>query len=350
MKTWKKVTLEAIADVENFKTARKEAGRNKEKRSYVKCVSEKDIEKLRQDVLSGNYKLSSPYCFKIKDKYSAKVRDIESPAFVDQILHHAIVQILEPYFLRSYHPHQMASIPNRGIEKGRKAIRKWAVHKRRTSKWVLQCDIKKYYDNINVETALAMLSKHIRDKRVISLLREVFSRTKNGSCGIPLGSYISQWLANFYISEILRQEELEFPRCHLMVYMDNIVFVAPSKKLCKNFLQWIVEKTESVGLEIKLTGKEMARIYTWSSKPINAVGYKSYKTGKQRVRSKIFLAIIKTLNKIDKVGYCCATQARSFISRYGFVFHSTSIFLIQKMQKAIEKYNMKLVAQIGLQI
>lgn len=342
MNSWKGVTLEKIADTGNMEKARFYAGQRKEKRSYVKSFKKEDLEKLQNDILNETYELSPAYEFDIVDQYSHKKRHIESPAFRDQVLHHAIVQVFEDEMLKYLHPHQLASIKRRGIEKGRKLVHKWATHNRKKAKWVFKADVKKYYNNIDIDLLLAKLSTKIPDKRVVNLIGKTI-RTSHG--GLCLGSYISQWLANFFLADYLHTITREFRLGHIMCHMDNITITATSHRTLKKLKNFTVEYLAKESLAIKLTGPESAQIFMWKRKLIDAVGYKTEYTGFQKLRGHIYLSITRMMRRVEKAGSASRKQARSLLSRYGFVKHSSCTLLRQKMEVFIKEYKLKSTAK-----
>ena len=68
--------------------------------------------------------------------------------------------------------------------------------------WILKCDIKKFFANINHKILLDILYSYIPDKQIIWLLKEIIESfsTKPGM-GLPLGNLTSQLLVNIYMNE-----------------------------------------------------------------------------------------------------------------------------------------------------
>lgn len=339
MKSFRGVTLEKIADPGNMAKARYFAGQRKEKRASVKSFGDEEIKDLIKDVLCMTYHPRKSHDFDRKDRTTGKIRHIISPAFRDQVLHHAIVQVLENSFTSYFHPHSLASLKNRGIEKGRKLVKKWSHTGKRL--WVYQADIRKYYDNIDQATLRRKLEKKIPDRRVVELIM----RSLGLEQGLGRGSYLSQWLANYFLTDFLHAAARRFRLYRLMIYMDNMTFLARSQRTLERLKAWSVRYLRDEGLEIKLKGQEAAQIYRWEDKRLDAVGYTTARDGFQRLRGHIYLSITRMMLRIEKNGSASRTQARSLLSRFGFVKHSSCRKLEIEMRNFIQIYDLKKVAK-----
>lgn len=339
MKSFRGVTLEKIADAGNMAKARYFAGQRKEKRASVKSFGDEEIKDLIKDVLDMSYHHGRNMEFDRLDKATGKTRHIVSPAFRDQVLHHAIVQVLEGSMMSYFHPHSLASIKGRGIEKGRKLAKKWSHTGKRL--WVYQADIRKYYDNIDQNILRRKLEAKIADSRVV----EIIMRSIGLEQGLGRGSYLSQWLANYFLTDFLHAAARKFRLYRLMIYMDNMTFLCRSERTLERLKAWSVAYLRDEGLEIKLKGPEAAQIYRWEDKRLDAVGYTTSRDGFQRLRGHIYLSVTRMMHRIDRKGSASRAQARSLLSRFGFVKHSSCRKLEIEMRNFIQIYDLKKVAK-----
>lgn len=338
MKTWKGVTLEAIAASANLVLAKCEALKYKKNKKPLAAISDTvGIKAVRDSILDGSYRSSRPWTFRRKDRITGKERLLQSPAPIDQIVQHAIVQVLEPYMTGYLHPHQVASIPGRGIEYGRKLLHRFAISKRRDSKYVMKADLRHYYASISLSVLRCKLARHIRDSRAVDLI----FLSLGSESGLPLGSYLSQWLANYMLADYLHAASRACKVGNILVNMDNITMTFASKRKAKAALRWSISYLASEGLEIKTRGPESAQVFKWQDGCIDAVAYKSYKDGSQKIRGHIYLSVRRMMSRIAKAGSASFSQSKSLLSRVGFIKHSSSKNLYDSCFNFISKYQLK---------
>ena len=340
MRSWN-VRLEDIANMENARRCRAKAGQGKrDRKSVVRFDDDRRLEYLVKKVASGAYIPLPPVEFDHHDKGSGKVRHICCPAFRDQIVHWMIVQALQPCFMQHFIKHTVASIPGRGLEYGRDVIRSW-VQSRSSAKWILKTDVRKFYESVDVEILIGMLSRHIRDRRVIDLIRR--SLTIPGRTGLTLGSYLSQWMANFYLSDFDHwvKEELQVT-CYLR-YMDDMTLGFPSKRQARKALELMTARLAKIGLEVKTKGSGSASIFRWRDLFIDMLGYRSYSDGFQELRRRNYLGIRRLAGRIEKNG-CSRFQAKSLLSRRGFVVHSDCSSFLNRIETLIQDKKIKEIA------
>ncbi len=192
---------------------------------------------------------------------------------------------------------QTASIPGRGINDARKAIRKWV--RERDSRVFVKLDVVKCYPSIDRAVLKTMLAHDVGDRRLLRLVFTLVDQYR-GDRGLNIGSYLSQWLANYYLSAAWhyaegslavrrsrRRQGEEIRRrlvTHVLFYADDILLIGRSKrdltiavKRLRGFLR------DRLHLEIHPT---------WNVKhievePIDMVGY-TFRPGRTGVRPAIF--------------------------------------------------------------
>ena len=114
--------------------------------------------------------------------------------------------------------------------------------------------------------------------------------------GLPIGSYLSQYLANFYLSYfdhwLIEQKKVKY----VIRYMDDIIILSDNKKFLHQ-LRKDIEIYLNNELDLKL--KDNWQVYPVESRGIDFVGYKSYHTHRL-LRKKTKKRFIKSMIKIDK--------------------------------------------------
>ena len=99
----------------------------------------------------------------------------------------ACTNILTPVFRR------------RGAHKAKKVIEKWIDKEPGTMKYILKMDIRHFFDTVPHSILKAKLARKIHDEQMLDLLFKIIEVT---DVGLPLESYTSQWLSNWYLQEM----------------------------------------------------------------------------------------------------------------------------------------------------
>lgn len=237
--------FEKIVDIENIKLAHKNARRGKSRYREVKMV-DADIERyaleIKQLLESGLYRTSEYSVIQKIDK--GKVRDIyRLPYYPDRIVHHAIMQVLEPIWKPTLINDTYQSIKGRGPHKAIKKLRRLII--RDGYRYYLKLDLAKYYPSIDNAILKLVIRKKIKCSKTLELLDSIVD-----SCvGVPIGNYLSQYLGNIYLNELdqigVRQG------CKYFRYCDDIVAVADTKDKLWKLLKLVVAITASYKLKIK---------------------------------------------------------------------------------------------------
>ena len=232
----------SIASFENLLISWREFLKGKKKRRDVADFSFKffdNVTFLHKDLLSKTYVHGAYTAFKINDP---KPRDIHKATVRDRLLHHAIYRVLYPYFDRKF-IHDSYSCR---IEKGtHKAINRFRDFARIVSKnnmctcWVLKCDIKKFFANIDHAVLKNILARQISDPDILWLFGQVidsFSTEGKKSVGLPLGNLTSQLLVNIYMNEFDQFMKRKLKAKHYIRYADDFAILSDSKKYLENLL------------------------------------------------------------------------------------------------------------------
>ena len=92
-----------------------------------------------------------------------------------------------------------ANVPKRGNIYARDYIFSYLQKDFKGTKYCLKVDIRKFYQSISIVCLKKKLRCVIKDNKVLSLIDEILSLTDDG---LPLGTYCSQWFANFYLQDL----------------------------------------------------------------------------------------------------------------------------------------------------
>jgi len=231
MKTYQHL-WEKLCSEDNLFQAYKKARKHKTQKSYV-LEFEKNLQTnlslLRTELLLHAYKPKPLQTFIVCDP---KTRKISKSDFRDRVVHHALCNIIEPIFEKSF---IFDSYANR-IGKGTlKAIKRFEQLSRKISKnysknaLVLKADIKHYFDEVDHSILINLLSKKIKDQKVRWLIRIVLKNYSTEK-GMPLGNLTSQFLANVYLNELDQYVKRKLRIKYYLRYVDDFVILEKDKE------------------------------------------------------------------------------------------------------------------------
>lgn len=213
-----------IISYENVRLAWLKARRHKTSKNVVKNFSKnvnKNLLIVQKNLKSKPAILSSYSQFTI---YEPKERLISVVPFIDRVMHHAIMNVLEPVFEKQFIYHTYACRKGKGSHK---AI-KYAFSKAKNCEFFLKLDVKKYFDNIDHQILKQKLVRIIKDKECLDLLFDIidsFSTEK----GLPIGNLTSQFFANLYLSELDHFVLEKLKPSGYCRYMDDFLLFCNSK-------------------------------------------------------------------------------------------------------------------------
>ncbi len=250
------IKYDNIISLENLLTSWREFLEGKRKRKDVLEFSVRfmdNILKLQHELKSKEYRHGTYYAFKINDP---KPRDIHKANISDRIVHHAIYRLLYPYFDKKFVYDSYSCRINKGTHR---AINRFRALARKASRndtktvWVLKCDIRKFFANINHEVLKSILRRHINDDDIMWLLENVIDSFHTGddlSIGLPLGNVTSQIFINIYMNELDQFMKREVKVRYYIRYADDFVIFNTDKNYLINLVTQIAEYLEK---ELKLS-------------------------------------------------------------------------------------------------
>ena len=252
MKTYKNL-YQKVCSFDNLYSAFRKARRGKSKKDYVKNFEsnlQKNLECLQENLTNKTYSPSNLKKFVIKDP---KTRIIHASIFRDRIVHHAIINILNPIYEKIFIYDSFASRKNKGTHN---AINRFEYFIKKVSSngrliknnfnnnsikgYVLKADFKHYFDSVNHEVLIKILRKKIGDEDLIELIKIVLSNFEIlKGVGMPLGNYTSQFFANVYLNELDYYVKHILKVKYYIRYVDDFVILHKSRKRLKYFLKHI---------------------------------------------------------------------------------------------------------------
>jgi retron-type reverse transcriptase len=241
---------ERLCSYENLFEAYKKAKKGKSNKNYVISFEgklEKNILNLQTELKREIYYPSNLKRFIVRDP---KTRTIHSAIFRDRIVHHAIINILNPIYSKIFIYDSFASQKDKGshlaIERFRYFMNKVSggkIIKNSTNTnhikgYCLKADFRKYFDSVNHDVLLNILRNKITDKKVINLIEKVLKNFSR-EIGMPLGNYTSQFFANVYLNELDYYIKHVLKAKYYIRYVDDFVILHEDKRVLEYYLEHI---------------------------------------------------------------------------------------------------------------
>ena len=207
-----------------------------------------------------------------------KTRVISVSDFRDRIIHHAIINTLQPIYEPLFIHDSYASRKGKGTLK---ALQRFDAFKRKVSKnntrncYVLKADIKHYFDTVDHEILINIIRKKIRDKNIVELIQKILDnhQSKESKKGMPLGNWTSQFFANIYLNELDQFIKKEINvKCYIR-YVDDFVILHHSKQKLENYkstIQQFLQK--NLRLEMHLNKCKIIPL----NQGVNFLGFKVF--------------------------------------------------------------------------
>lgn len=236
---------------------------------------ETNLLEIGKQLLKGEYEFSEYFEFTI---YEPKERKIKTLSYRDRIVQTWYVEnFLKPYFMPQFIQDSYACIEGKGthkaLEKMQNYLRK--ANRKQEEIWVLKCDIRKFFFNINRNLLFSLIKRKIKDKNFLEFTKKIIFYDKE-KIGIPIGNYTSQFFANIYMNELDKYIKEQLKIEYMVRYMDDFVLLLKSKKQAKEMLEKI-ENFLAEKLELQLNSKTA---YFKEKQGINFCGFRIWKTHK----------------------------------------------------------------------
>lgn len=263
-------------------------------------------------------------------KEGGKTRMICMPSIIEQWVHHIIVLVFGPIVERHSYAFSCGSMPGRGAHYGMRHIKKAIRDGGKNLKYYIKIDIRHFYATIRHDELVKVLRQRIKDEWFIALIMRCLLGFKKG---LPLGFYISQWLANYFL------EELDFViartpgvTAHTRYVDDMIVYVSNKKKAHK--LLSIIARFLGRKRRLKLKRNYQIVRFDYVKKngdrigrPLDVMGFVFYRD-RIIMRKRIMLRATRTARRVADAKSTGRKipikQARRVISLLGWFKHTDS--------------------------
>jgi retron-type reverse transcriptase len=224
------------------------------------------------------------------------------------------MNILEPIFVSTFTSNTYSCIKGRGIHAAANAVKN-ALNDTEGTQYCLKLDVRKFYPNIDHDILKQLLRRKIKDQDLLWLLDEIIDST----AGLPIGNYLSQYFANFYLTYFDHWIKQEREVKYYFRYADDIVILMNNKPALHQILSDIrIYFTEN----LKLVIKDNYQVFPIDARGIDFVGYVFYHTHtklRKSIKQNFARMIAKHPNKASIASY------------NGWASHCNSKHLLKKL-------------------
>ena len=303
---WTNNLLELILRKDNLNNAYKQVKKNKGKGGIDGMQVDELLpflgenqETLIREIREGKYKPNPVRRVEIPKETKGEFRKLGVPTVVDRVIQQAIAQELSPIYEERFSENSFGFRPKRGAHD---ALRQCQKNVNDGYVYVVDMDLEKFFDTVCQSKLIEVLSRTIKDGRVISLIHKylnagviasgMFERTE---VGMPQGGPLSPLLSNVMLNEL--DKELERRGHRFVRYADDCMIFCKSKKSAARTLENIIPFIESkLFLKVNRKKTEVAHI-----SKVKYLGYSFYRyKGKCRFRVHP-KSVAKMRNKIREL-------------------------------------------------
>lgn len=258
------VTMESVLQRENLKVAWRAVETNrgaagvdgmgiKETQEHLRKHWDGIAEKLK----AGTYQPAAVRAVEIP-KAQGGVRVLGIPNVQDRLIQQAVHQKLSPMWEVSFSEHSYGFRPGRSAHD---AIRAAQSYVKAGKTWVVDIDLKSFFDEVNHDRLMRLIAERIRDKRILHLIGDYLRapmQTPDGQKhrrdkGTPQGGPLSPLLANIYLDAL--DKELERRKLSFVRYADDVAIFAGSPRSAARILESVIRWIEK-NLKVPVNGEK----------------------------------------------------------------------------------------------
>jgi len=260
---------EQVIDWQNLYLAYQKASKGKRHRDEVAKFSfglENELFALKEDLVSGRYHCGEYRQFTI---YERKKRTISAAPFRDRVVHHALMNILEPLLDAQFIYDSYACRKGKGVHS---AVDRYQAYAQRYP-YVLKLDISQYFASVQHGVLEQELQRRIKDKPVLALVNAIIDSHpdmhKSGT-GLPIGNLTSQVFANLYLDRFDHWLKEQKQMKAYIRYVDDMFILSDDKSQLWQLRDEIADHLNAIGLQLHPAKQNIFR----TTERVDVLGYR----------------------------------------------------------------------------
>jgi RNA-directed DNA polymerase len=211
---------------------------------------EENLERIAQSLQGGTYRPQPVKRVWIPKPGSREQRPLGIPTVRDRVVQTALRHVLEPIFERDFSEHSYGFRPKRSAKH---ALRRVDSLLKAGYAWVVDADLKSYYDTIPHQPMLKRVGEKVSDRRIMDLLAAMLKqgvletmREWQPDEGTPQGAVISPLLSNIYLNPL--DQQMQASGIEMVRYADDFVILCRSQAEAERALAEVQRWTAAAGL------------------------------------------------------------------------------------------------------
>ncbi len=233
----------------------------------------KNGEQIKESIRNQTYKPMPVKRVEIPKEDGSK-RKLGIPTVTDRTIQQAVAQVLTPIYEEKFHDNSYGFRPQKSAQQ---AVLKAVEYMNEECNWIVDIDLEKFFDTVNHSKLIEVLSRTIKDGRVISLIHHylkagvmVAHKYESTEEGVPQGGPLSPILSNILLNEL--DKELSRRGHPFVRYADDCLILVKSKRATER-----VRDSISTYLEKKLFLKvNMEKTIIGDVRGMKYLGYSFY--------------------------------------------------------------------------
>lgn len=293
---YKQTILDKILDRDNLNDAYKQVSKNKgsagsdgmtidEAGGYLAENKAEIVEAIRK----RKYKPQPVLRVEIPKPNGGK-RLLGIPTVVDRVIQQAISQVLTPMFDSQFSESSYGFRPKRYAEM---AILKALEYMNDGYEWVVDIDLERFFDTVNHDRLMNLVSRTVDDGDVISLIRKylvsgvkINDEYKETIIGTPQGGNLSPLLSNIMLNEL--DKELESRNLRFVRYADDCIIMVKSEMAARRVMRSVTKYIEEkLGLIVNTTKSKITKPYNPDMKFLGFGFFKDYQSKQYKAKPHI---------------------------------------------------------------
>ncbi|WP_319557887.1 reverse transcriptase/maturase family protein [Thiomicrorhabdus sp.] len=260
---------------------------------------EENLVNLQNHLIWNSWEPGKAKFFTVTDP---KMREITAPPFKDRVLHHALHQVIEPYFERRFIFDSYACRKGKGVYQAADRLQYFLRKAKRelgNGFYIVKCDIKKYFASIQHSILLTQFTKTIPDQQVCHLFElAIKGYGFDDGIGMPVGALTSQLSGNIMLDPLDHKIKDDWGCKYYLRYMDDFVVLVKDKAAAKLMLANIEREVNALGLTLN----PKSGYFPWQ-RGVDFCGYRAWPTHRlprKRTVKRAKTRIAKSIKKYQK--------------------------------------------------